>query len=160
MTPVNILRDTGASQALVLESVLLFSDNSYTGAGVFFQGFELGFVHIPLHRICLKSNLISCTVNMGLRPILPVKGVSILLGNDLAEERVVPDPIVVEKHHCTIETNVETQVTGIVCTRSKSKEVDPEVSEVENDSSNYPDTLSRGKFITEQGKDSKTEGIV
>jgi len=47
-SPVTILRDTGASQSLILESVLLFSDDSATGTSVLLQGVELS---TPLHKM-------------------------------------------------------------------------------------------------------------
>ena len=49
---------------------------------------------VPLHRIHLRSDLISCTVIVGVRPELQVKGVSMLLGDDLAGGKVLPQPIV------------------------------------------------------------------
>ena len=47
---------------------------------------------MPLHKIFLKSDLVSGYVTVGIRPNLPVKGVSLLLGNDLAGDRVMADP--------------------------------------------------------------------
>ena len=49
--PFTILRDTGASQSLVLESVLPFSDQSDTGTNVLLQGVELGTISVPLHKV-------------------------------------------------------------------------------------------------------------
>ncbi|XP_062567274.1 uncharacterized protein LOC134229543 [Saccostrea cucullata] len=95
--PIRILRDTGASQSLLLEGVLPLSEKTHTGSEVLIQGVELGLVKVPLHVIDLKSDLVSGSVVVGVRPTLPVKGVSLLLGNDLAGGRVVPDPIICEK---------------------------------------------------------------
>lgn len=39
-TPVKILRDTGASQSLLLSSALPFSDESYTGTRVLIKGVD------------------------------------------------------------------------------------------------------------------------
>uniref|UniRef100_A0A8W8JI11 Uncharacterized protein n=1 Tax=Magallana gigas TaxID=29159 RepID=A0A8W8JI11_MAGGI len=64
---------------------------------VLLQGVELGVINVPLHRICLKSDLITGPVTVGVRPTPPVPGVSLLLGNDLAGGKVVPDPIVCER---------------------------------------------------------------
>ncbi|KAK3098851.1 hypothetical protein FSP39_023736 [Pinctada imbricata] len=60
-------------------------------------GVELGVIDVPLHEIYLKSDLITGPVIVGVRPTLPVQGVSLLLGNDLAGGKVVADPIVCEK---------------------------------------------------------------
>ena len=46
--PITILRDTGASQSLILDGVLPFSSQSATGVTVLLQGVELGAVHVPL----------------------------------------------------------------------------------------------------------------
>ncbi|XP_062610561.1 uncharacterized protein LOC134272333, partial [Saccostrea cucullata] len=95
--PIRILRDTGASQSLLLEGVLPLSEKTHTGSEVLIQGVELGLMKVPLHVIDLKSDLVSGSVVVGVRPTLPVKGVSLLLGNDLAGGRMVPDPIICEK---------------------------------------------------------------
>ena len=39
---VNILRDTGATQSLMLDSVLPLTENSFTGANVLISGVEIG----------------------------------------------------------------------------------------------------------------------
>ncbi|KAK3106188.1 hypothetical protein FSP39_014556 [Pinctada imbricata] len=95
--PVQILRDTGAAQTLLLEGSLPLSEHTFTGRSVLLQGVELGVIDVPLHKIYLKSDLITGPVIVGVRPTLPVQGVSLLLGNDLAGGKVVADPIVCEK---------------------------------------------------------------
>ena len=52
---------------------------------------ELGIVSVPLHTIYLKSDLVSGAAIVGLRPTLPIEGVSLILGNYLAGEKVVPE---------------------------------------------------------------------
>ena len=54
--PIMILRDTGATQSLLLEGVLPLDSGTSTGEEVIAQGIEGGFVNAPLHRIYLKSN--------------------------------------------------------------------------------------------------------
>lgn len=49
--PVKILRDTGAAQSFILEGVLPLSDKSSIGSSILVQGFEMGFVNAPLHKI-------------------------------------------------------------------------------------------------------------
>ena len=95
--PVQILRDTGAAQTLLLEGSLPLSEHTFTDRSVLLQGVELGVIDVPLHKIYLKSDLITGPVIVGVRPTLPVQGVSLLLGNDLAGGKVVADPIVCEK---------------------------------------------------------------
>jgi hypothetical protein len=57
--PVQILRDTGSAQSLLLESVLPLSERTSTDESVLLQGVELGVIYVPLHRIYLKSYLIT-----------------------------------------------------------------------------------------------------
>ncbi|XP_063417696.1 uncharacterized protein LOC134700267 [Mytilus trossulus] len=94
LQPIKILRDTGASQSLLLEGVLPLSEKTSVGASILLQGVELGCIDVPLHRIYLKSDLITGPVVVGVRPNLPVEGVTLLLGNDLARNKVVAEPIV------------------------------------------------------------------
>ncbi|KAJ8039219.1 hypothetical protein HOLleu_16866 [Holothuria leucospilota] len=94
---IKILRDTGATQSLLLDGVLPLSDSTSTGANVLIQGDECGFISVPLHKINLKSDLVSGSVIVGVRPTLPVKGVSLLLGNDLAGGKVVANAILTDK---------------------------------------------------------------
>ena len=49
-TPIKILRDTGASQSLILADTLPFSEKSSSGTSVLIQGVECGFVNVPLHN--------------------------------------------------------------------------------------------------------------
>ena len=51
---IRILRDTGASQSLLLEGVLLLSESSYTESNILSQGVEMGIVSAPLHVVNLK----------------------------------------------------------------------------------------------------------
>ena len=102
---MRVLRDTGASQSLILESALSFCDKSSVGASVILQGVEGGYVNAPIYEVDLKSDLVSGKVKVGVRPSLPVKDVSIILGNDLAGERVVLSPVVSARPCESDETN-------------------------------------------------------
>jgi len=88
--PVRILRDTGAAQSFILSDVLPFSDESSNGSSVLVQGIEMGFVSVPLHQIHLKCGLAKGVFKVGVRPSLPVRGVTFLLGNDIAGGKVMP----------------------------------------------------------------------
>ena len=92
-TPIKILRDTGASQSLILADTLPFSEKSSSGTSVLIQGVECGFVNVPLHNIYLSSDLVTGPVAVGIRPYLPFKGIHLLLGNDLAGDKVVVNPL-------------------------------------------------------------------
>ena len=101
---VKILRDTGATQSLMLDSVLPLTENSFTGANVLISGVEMGVLEAPLHEVNIKSSLINGNIVIGMRPSLPVEGISLILGNDLAGEKVMVDPRVVEKPRDDEET--------------------------------------------------------
>ena len=94
-TPIKILRDTGASQSLILADTLPFSEKSSSGTSVLIQGVECGFVNVPLHNIYLSSDLVKGPVAVGIRPSLPFKGIHLLLGNDLAGDKVVVNPLLI-----------------------------------------------------------------
>ena len=94
---VKILRDTGATQSLMLDSVLPLTENSFTGANVLISGVEMGVLEVPLHEVNIKSSLINGNIVIGMRPSLPVEGISLILGNDLVGKKVMVDPRVVEK---------------------------------------------------------------
>ena len=46
---------------------------------------------VPLHKLVLHSDLFSGVVKMGVHPALPVEGIQIILGNDVAGGRIWPD---------------------------------------------------------------------
>ena len=92
---VKLLRDTGATQSLLVDNVLPLSEQTSVGASVLIQGVGLDVINVPLHQIFLKSELVSGPVIVGIRPTLPVEGISLILGNDLAGGRVQPDPQVI-----------------------------------------------------------------
>ena len=97
-THVRILRDTGASQSLVLASILPFSSNSSAGSTVLIKGINCSeYMPVPLHVIQLKSNILSGRFQIGVTDLLPFTGIAILLGNDLAGGKVFPNPILTEK---------------------------------------------------------------
>ena len=94
---VNILRDTGTTQTLMLDSVQPLTENSFTGANVLISEVEMGVLEVPLHKVNIKSNLINGNIVIGMRPSLPVERISLILGNDLGGKKVMVDPRVVEK---------------------------------------------------------------
>lgn len=76
--PVKILRDTGASESFILDSVLPFSSSSSSGRSLLAKGIDLTTFEIPLHKIMLYSELVEGQVELGVRPALPVD--SVILG--------------------------------------------------------------------------------
>ena len=94
--PVRILRDTGASQTLMLEGILPLSESTSTHSDVLIKGVD-GVINVPLHKVHLKSEMVSGPVTVGVRPTLPIEGISILLGNDLANDKLISNPIVTDR---------------------------------------------------------------
>ncbi len=45
---------------------------------------DTGYQSLPLHRVCLKSKYVTGDVTVGILDKIPVEGIHILLGNDLA----------------------------------------------------------------------------
>ena len=97
-TPITILRDTGASQSLILADTLPFSEKTPSGTSVLIQGVQCGYVNVLLHNIYLSSDLVNGIVAVGIRQTLPFKAVHLLLGNDLAGDKVVVNPLVTDMH--------------------------------------------------------------
>ncbi len=92
-----MLRNTGAAQSLILDSTLPFSANLYTGCNVLVRRIELGYISVLLHSIYLNCNLVAGFVNIGVRSQLHFRGVSMILGNYLAEGKVFPSPVFSEE---------------------------------------------------------------
>ena len=120
--PIKILRDTGASQSLILADTLPFSEKTSSGTGVLIQGVECGFDNVPLHNIYLSSDLVTGLVAVGIRPSLSFKGVHLLYGNDL----VVVDPLLtstpcVDQPPDPIEQEIPDLYPSFAVTRAMSK---------------------------------------
>ena len=101
MKTIQILRDTGASQSLILRDILPLSPDTSTGTSVLIQGVELGYENTPLHKIYLKSNLVDGPVIVGIRERMPIDGISMILGNDLAGGKVVPNAVLINAPNVT-----------------------------------------------------------
>ena len=112
--PIRVLRDTGASQSILLEGVLPLSESTYTGGNVLLQGVELGVLSVPLHIVYLSTQLVCGPVMIGVRPFLPVPGISLLLGNDLAGDKVMVNPCVSPNPRVsTVQEDIEQHVPGL-----------------------------------------------
>ena len=134
-TKIHVLRDTGAAQSLILKNVLPFSEESYSGTSVLVSGVG-GIQSIPLHKVVLESKLVPAGVYLvGVCDTLPVNGVSLLLGNDLAGSRVVSNPCmsdvpVISKD----ESDLQDIFPECVVTRATARRqlaVDPVTSDVD-----------------------------
>ena len=59
-TPIKTLRDTGASQSLILADILPFSEKTSSGTSVLIPGVECGTVNIPLHHVVIRFGYWAC----------------------------------------------------------------------------------------------------
>lgn len=88
--PVKVLRDTGALDSFIVGSLLPFSAKTHSGSNVKVRGMGLTVFSAPRHRLMLFSELVQGEVVMVVRPVLPMEGVHVILGNDLAGARGWP----------------------------------------------------------------------
>ena len=98
---------------------------------------------IPIHNIYLSSNLVNGPVAMGVKPSLPFDGIHLLLGNDLAGNRVKVDPLVTKKPCVNwkpdpVENNIPGLYLACAVTRSMSTEV--QSSQDDSKETNLEDT--------------------
>lgn len=155
--PIKILRDTGASQSLLLSDTLLFSEKSSTGASVLIRGISSEYTPVPLHTVFLSSNLVSGPVKVGIQSTLPFDGVHLILGNDLAGDKVVINAVVTEKPSSEKSPDpVEKIIPGLypacVVTRAMSKKRKTSDEEIA-----LADTLISRVFEDEQPSPSPSE---
>ena len=111
-----------------MADTLPFSEKTSSGTSVLIQGRECGFINVPLHNINLSSGLVTGLVVIGIRPYLPFKGVHLLLGNDLAGDKVVVDPLLtstlcVDQLPDPIEQDIPDLYPSCAVTRAMAKEV-------------------------------------
>jgi hypothetical protein len=95
--PIRILRDTGSAQSILLEGKLPVSNATYTGTKVLLGGIGTRSGHhpsAPLHKVYLSSGHVSGPVTVGVQPSLPVDGIDLILGNDLAGDKVMVNRLV------------------------------------------------------------------
>nr|XP_046272302.1 uncharacterized protein LOC124073826 [Scatophagus argus] len=129
--PVRILRDTAAAQSLLVEGVLPLSEETSTGENALVRGCGLTWIEAPLHVVYLQSGLVTGSVAVAIRPELPVEGVDMILGNDLAGGEVFPTPIVVNNPVGSRSVNQGDQASQMtkvfpacVVTRAQSRKVE------------------------------------
>lgn len=108
--PVQILRDTACSQSVILSSVLPFSDQSSCGYSTELRGVEMGRVLKPVHNVYITSNLVNGLFPVAISSGLPIRGVDLLLGNDIAGGKVTPSLEV-------LDTPLPPESSGVGCLR-------------------------------------------
>ena len=173
MVPISILRDTGATQSLLVSGVIDLPPTTELRVSTPIKGVGGGFVGVPLHKVVLESNLVNGPVVVAVVPSLPVDGIDFVLGNDLAGTQVCVTPVV-STEPCEVPETLALEqehpevFTACVVTRSQSSKQQLETQGVWEDSSiDLSDTFfakiagleadtlfSRETLISEQEQDS------
>ena len=122
--PIVILRDTGATQSLMLQGVLPFSEQSFHGSDSLVLGVEMNVLRAPLHTVFLRSPIVSGPVKIDVRARLPIRGVALILGNELAGEKVFPTPEVVDNPVPDSSPSVSAVFPACAVTRAQSRKFD------------------------------------
>ena len=87
---VSILRDTGASQSLLLRNKLPKGVIEATRETVMIEGIGGKRVKTPLCKITLKSQWKNRPIQVGVVDKLPMKGISLILGNEVKTKKCHP----------------------------------------------------------------------
>lgn len=88
---VVMLRDMAAFDLFILGSTFPFSEETDTVSFVPIRGMGMSVFPLSLHELVLDSDLFSGVVKMGMCPALPVDGIQVIVGNDVAGSCVWPD---------------------------------------------------------------------
>ncbi|KAK0132100.1 Retrovirus-related Pol polyprotein from transposon 412 [Merluccius polli] len=168
--PVKILRDTGASESFICQSVLPFSDESDTGNCVLIRGIGLQSFPVPLHKVHLFSGFVNGEVTIAVRPSLPIEGIDLIVGNNFAHNCVFPDqvsptPVVRTEAYVLDESDVSQKdfldvFTACAVTCAMARKQDAESSEVSKNTSariyipQLPESLSRSDIAEAQNDQS------
>ena len=186
-TSINILRDTGAAQSLILHGAM--PHVAVNGETVLIKGVVGDFISIPYVEVNLCSGLVNGPVKIGLTDSLPMKGVDMLLGNDLAGHKVLTSPHMTCNPTSSDDTEaIENDFPGIspacVTTRSGkstsddvidisdsffSKLVNDDKSVIQEESSDHSavsvdnssggDVITRSNLISTQKNDPELESL-
>ncbi|KAK0156645.1 hypothetical protein N1851_000121 [Merluccius polli] len=123
--PITILRDTGAKHSVARRGMLPFSDQSYCGSDLLLWGIKLSVIRAPRHTRLSFLHFVQVAV----RDQLPVAGVDLILGNDLAGNKVFPSaPEVTENptaDSCVTSTAPDAQSVFPACvvTRAQARKL-------------------------------------
>ena len=130
-TPIKISRDTGASQSFNLADTLPFSEKTSSGTSVLILGVECGFVNVSLHNIYLSSDLVISLV-LSVFDFFTVYRCQLLLGNDLAGDKVVVNPLLAiipctDQPPDLIEQEIPDLYPSCALTRAMAKQKDGDI---------------------------------
>lgn len=80
----------GFTKSEFLVGALPFSDHSACGHRAVLRGIEMGYSPQPVHHIHVQSKLITGFFHVAVCLALPIRSISLLMGNDIAGGKVTP----------------------------------------------------------------------
>ena len=108
--------------------MLSFCAESSCGYRIALQGIEMGYVPHPVHHVHIKSKLITGVFPVAVCPALPIKGVALLMGNDIAGGDVIPALEVLDSTPSVEMGNITDSETNLfpscVMTRAQARKRD------------------------------------
>lgn len=147
--PIRALRDTACSQSVILASALPFSDNSACHYSLVLRGVEMGYMPRPVHRVYIQSTLVTGSFPVAVCTELPIPGIVLLMGNDIAGGKVTPTLEVLDQPQCDgIQTSCQTPPNvfpACAVTRARSRESNPDDHEVSLSDSLFVSVFSDDK---------------
>ena len=134
---------------------------------------DMQVLSAPLHWLMLHCSLVQGEVAMGVRPALPVPGISVILGNDLAGSKVwsdvSPSPVVTSKpvvrELADPQQNLVEVFPACVVTRAQSCKIQgPQETKVDSGEvvslSVFPLSVSRSELADQQRKDPSIQELL
>lgn len=169
---IKILRDTGAFDSFITAATLPFSDDTFMGSDIPVVGMGLNVLKVPRHKMMLHCDLFQGEVSVGVRPALPVDGVAMILGNDIAGDKVwtdvsPPAKVMLTPQVCSKPDESEVQFPDVfsACAVTRSKRLDNDYSEGVASSPHLllpvvPWSVSHDELMQEQRADSTLKPCV
>ena len=134
--PVDILRDTGCALSLILKSAIpsiVDDDGNTNGQYEIVKGVGDILTSVPSINLTLNSEFVNDDVVVGVAENIPVPGITFLLGNDLAKEKVTSEnPRMIENiTNCDNSDNLKVEFPGVFpsCVTTRAMERDRVVNE-------------------------------
>lgn len=128
---VRILRDTGCSQSVILADRLPFSELSYCGYSIVLSGIEMGYVPHPVHCVHIQSKFVTGIFPVAVCHALPIKGIKLLMGNDIAGGKVISALEVLDLPPCTeIAKPSSVLFASCVVTRTQAHKINTDINTV------------------------------
>lgn len=165
--PITILRDTGAAQSILVHDAVPNLSQKLTGEQVLLSDLSTSHISHPLAQVYLECPLFNAEVKVAVKyGVLPVEGVQLLLGNDLAGALIVPNVTTVNKPLSEVHVEAPDLYPTCAVTRAQAKLAESTSSKPvpsfpftqnQNDLINQP--LSKKELITAQNSDTSLAAL-